>query len=200
MWEYLVCFSTLIEDNSGKIQIILGILAFCLAINEYKKALHQTQLGLLSIQKAQEQLDHSLVQAELNQQNRFIDNKNAILTLLVELIDRSKEGLNEVSEIDTQLFVSRVEKIKNSYPEYSKYSDKYIKNEDKLKKLGDMLDSIYKSCRSDFEEVSKITFENSYALESWQSKIMNKKILLIDFELTTSKMKNHILLTLNPVH
>ncbi|WP_312584272.1 hypothetical protein [Acinetobacter sp.] len=199
MWEYLVCLSTLIEDNSGQIQIILGILAIYLAVNAYRKALHQTQLGLLSIQKAQEQLDHSLVQAELNQQNRFIDNKNTILTLLVELIDRAKEGLSEVSEIDAQLLVSRVEKIKNSYPEYSKYSEKYVKYEADLKKISEMLDFIHKSCLSDFEEVSKITFDNSYALESWQPKIMNKKIWLINSESATSKMKHQILLILNPI-
>lgn len=199
MWEYLVCLSTLIEDNSGKIQIILGILAFLLAINEYKKALDQTRLGLLSIQKAQEQLDHSLVQAELNQQNRFIDNKNTILTLLVELIGRAKEGLSEVSEIDAQLLVSRVEKIKSSYEEYSKYSEKYVKYEADLKKISEMLDFIHKSCLSDFEEVSKITFDNSYALESWQPKIMNKKIWLINSESATSKMKHQILLILNPI-
>lgn len=199
MWECLVVFSTWAENNSGQIQIILGILAFYLAINAYRKALDQTQLGLLSIQKAQEQLDHSLVQAELNQQNRFVDNKNTILTLLVELIDRAKQGLNEVSEIDAQLLVSRVEKIKNSYQEYSKYSEKYVKYEADLKKLSEMLDSIHKSCLSDFEEVSKITFDNSYALESWQPKIMNKKIWLINSESAISKMKHQILLILNPI-
>lgn len=45
MWNYLACFSTWVENNSGQIQIVIGVVALSLAFLAYRGLLHQLQFS-----------------------------------------------------------------------------------------------------------------------------------------------------------
>lgn len=199
MWDCLVALSTWAENNSGQIQILLGGFAFYLAVKAYRKALDQTKIGLDSIKTAQEQLEHSLIQSELGLRNRFIDNKNQILTILVELIDCASEAIVEINLIDTELLISRIDKCKNHYSEYSKFSEKYIKAEQDITRIKKSLLHVHGECKSNFDSVTEITYENASQLEWWQSNILSNKILLINLVGMVREKKTSILLLMNPV-
>jgi TolA-binding protein len=101
MWDYLVCFSTWTENNSGQIQIVIGGLALWLAVIGYKKVLEQMTNAAKLEKTANEQREFEL-RLQLIQ---IIDSNSAQINQLEQklkrLQDRNRQligNLNDANE------------------------------------------------------------------------------------------------------
>ncbi|MBM7139894.1 hypothetical protein [Acinetobacter sp. 105-3] len=96
MWDCLVKFSTWAEQNSGQIQIIIGLVAFWYAYKGYKKVLEQIQMAKDQSSESEKQTGYFADQVkEAAKQTEFAAKQFEASNLQVqELIDHRDLVLN----------------------------------------------------------------------------------------------------------
>ncbi|MDI1225231.1 MULTISPECIES: hypothetical protein [Acinetobacter] len=103
----LVCFSTWIEKNSGQIQIVIGILAFVVAVIALKKILHQIKISSIQTQLTIDQIE------SLNKE-RLFDLRLRLTTRIGEHFKTLRELQDANSAASLKLYVFLIE-IENNH-------------------------------------------------------------------------------------
>lgn len=149
MWECLVSFSTWVEDNSGQIQIGIGLFAIWYAKQGYNKI--------------KEQINHAYMQEQQLKEQKSFDLKIQSVNLLLDAVDKNKRSLQSLHIIlnDYEPLLSSIENKESlSVKEGLRYVDK-LKNI--IQKLEIIQESLYSKCNeintgeySDWKSISLI--------------------------------------------
>ncbi|MCL8264244.1 hypothetical protein [Acinetobacter baumannii] len=190
MWNYLTCFSTWAENNSGQIQIVIGFLAFFLAYKGYKKLL--------------EQIEISNKQEKEGEKTRFYELK---LNLIKAVNDESSkvqllhdEFLNSVDTYfmcrqNFSISSSELNQDINSFFE-EVLSDRGLKNLDVLKKRMEFLDDTFIQIRNPnlrTEHIEKILnkiFESDLIIEQIKSDLSRMRHLVDSIKCFGKELNN----------
>lgn len=103
IWDLIVNFSTWVEDNSGQIQILIGLVALAYAYRAYWKVLHQIEISdiqtNLTIEQMKKLSEERLFELKLKVTSRISDN----LKLIREMQEQSNylSGRLQVLLIET---------------------------------------------------------------------------------------------------
>lgn len=177
MWNYLTCFSTWAEGNSGQIQIVIALVALFFAFQGYRKVLKQIEISNMQDMEAEK--------------NRFYELK---LNLIKAVNDESSrvQFLHDefISSVDMyflckQTFTINNNELKTFLDVFFKdvLSDRGLKNLEVLKTRMEFLDDTFVQLRNPdlktehIEKILNMIFESNLRIVQIGSDLERMKYL-----------------------
>ena len=100
MFEIIVKTWDCLGENSGQIQIVIGLIAFWLAYEGYKKVIDQIKISLEQQKESKEQRNYGFKIEILNLLFKTLDNLNTHFKLLFELRNAVESSIEEATSQD----------------------------------------------------------------------------------------------------